>query len=274
MIPSVVSMPFGVPDRELEDLRGVERLVRVERVDAQVEGALLLEVVDQVDPRAHHARRRVLAVVVAVDRVPADHRAQAADLDAVGQLRQQVALDLAARRGALERLVEEAVGALGEARLGDVEGAAEVGEAGADQERVVGAVGGLDARLAHHLGDDRVGVRDRDPAGADREALGRHVVAVRERAHAGQQGAASRAGRHRLGDGHREGQRVPHQRVEVRRLGQAVRVVRVDVVPARRVRDQHQRVGGVLGVARGGLEVVVPARGDAEGCGARRARAE
>ena len=263
-MPSDVSMPFGLPGAELVDRGASNGSCGSKAVHAEEEGALLLEVVDQVDAGPHHARGRVLALVVAVDRVPAHHRAQPADLDAVRQLGQQVALDLAARGGPLERLVEEAVGALREARLDPVDGAPEVGEARADQERVVGAVGGLDAGLAHHLGDDRVGVGDRDPARADRQALGRHVVAVGERAHAGEQRAPRRPGGHRLGHGEREGERVLDQRVEVGRLGGAVRVERADVVEARRVGDQHQRVRRVLGVARGGLEVVVAAGGEPE----------
>ena len=167
---------LGAAGRDLVDARRVERLVRVEGVDPEEEGALLLEVVEQIHAAAHDARRRVLAVAVAVDRVPTGHRPQAADLDAVRKVGQQVALDRAARGGALERLVEEAVGALGVARPRPVECAPEVGKARPDQERVVRAVGGLDAGLAQGLGDDRVVVGDRDPARADRQPLGRHVV--------------------------------------------------------------------------------------------------
>ena len=56
------SIPFARTGRELEGLRGVERLVRVERVHAEEERALLLQVVEQVDPGSHHARRGVLAL--------------------------------------------------------------------------------------------------------------------------------------------------------------------------------------------------------------------
>ena len=69
-----------------------------------------------------------------------------------------------ARGDPLERLVEEAVGALGEARLDPVDRAAEVGEAGADQERVVGDVGGLDPGGVHELREDPLVRRDRAPA--------------------------------------------------------------------------------------------------------------
>ena len=249
--------------------------MRVEAVHAEEEGALLLQVVDEVDAAAHDAGGGVVAVAVAVDRVPPDHRAQAADLHRVAQLGQQVALDRAARRRALERLVEEAVGALRVARLHEVERAAEVGEARSHQERVVGAVGGLDPGLAEHLGHDRLVVLDRNPAGAERQALGRHVVAERERAHAGEQPAPGGPGRHRLGHGELEGERVLAERVEVGRVVElAVWIPVAEVVGARGVGEDQQDVGRVLAVRGRGLEVVVAAGGQAGRRCARRSSTE
>ena len=239
--------------------------MRIERVDAEEERPPLLQVVHQVDPAADHARGRVVVVAVAVDRVPARHRAQPADLDAVGQLGKQVALDRAARGRALERLVEEAVGALRVARARPVERAAEVREARADQERVVGAVAGLDARLPERLGHDRLEVGDRDPAGPDRQALRRHVVAVREGADPRQERAPRRARGHRLRHRQAELERVLRQRVEVRRLVAPARVVRADVVRTRGVGEDQDDVGRVRAVIGGGLEVVVAAGGKAKG---------
>ena len=246
-------------------LRRVQRLVRVEAVHTQEERALLLEVVDDVDAAAHHASGRVVAVAVAVDRVPADHRAQPADLHRVAQLGQQVAVDRAARCRALEGLVEEAVGALRVARPDEVERAPEVPEARPDQEGVVGAVRGLDAGLAEHLGHDRLVVQDRDPAGTERQALGRHVVAERERAHAGEQPAARGPRGHRLRHGEPEGERVLAERVEVRRVVELPLGVPVaEVVGARGVGVDQQDVRRVLAVRGRRLEVVVPAGAHAD----------
>ena len=258
-----------------EHARGVERLVRVEAVHAEEEGPLLLEIVHEVDAAAHHAGRRVVAVAVAVDRVPADHRAQPADLHRVAQLGQQVALDRAPRRGALEGLVEEAVGALRVAGLHEVERAPEVGEARSDQEGVVGAVRRLHPCLAEHLGHDRLVVLDRDPAGAERQALGRHVVAERERAHPGEQPAPGRTGGHRLRHRELEGERVLAERVEVRRLVErAVGVPVAEVVRARGVREDQQYVGRVLPMRGRRFKVIVPAGAHAHGRGAGGSRTE
>jgi hypothetical protein len=209
------------------------------------------------NPAAHHASGRVLALAVAVDRVPARHRAQASDLDAVRELGQEIALDGAAGRRTLEGLVEKAVSALREAGLDFVQRATEVREAGPDEERVVGAVSRFDARLGHHLGDDRVVVGDRNPARADRKALRRYVVAEGKRAHAGEQSAARRSGGHRLGYRERERQRVLRQGVEIGRLRRRVGVVGVEVVRARGVAEDQQRIRSVVGVVGGWFEVIV-----------------
>src|ERR671922_100285 len=162
------SSPFMIPGARTPMN---ERIVRIEGVDTEKERPLPLEIVDQVDPASDYARRRVVVLAVPVDRVPANHRAQAADLDGVGELGQQVALDRASGRGTLERLVEEAIGALRVTRARIIERSPEVGKARADQERVVGAVGGLDPGLAQYLGDDRVEIGDRDPPRTDGQAL-------------------------------------------------------------------------------------------------------
>ncbi len=269
MIPCFSDAQRLVAPARLVHARRVERLVRIEGVDPEEEGlAGVLEVVEQAQARAHHARGGVVVLAVAVDRVPAGHGAQAADLDGVGQLGQQVALDRAAGGGPLEGLVEEPVRALREARLDPVERAPEVAEAGADQEGVVGAVGGLDIGLGHHLRDDRVEVGDRDPARAHRQALGGHVVAEGERAHPGEDRAPRGPGGHGLRHRVVEHERVPGQGIQVGRLGQRVRVVGRYVVRARGVGEEQDHVGRVLAVIGGGLEVIVAA-----GRGGKRSRA-